>query len=75
VYALVTSQARGSSVILPLLLFPAVVPALLAAANATTKVFEGDPMGQAQGWIALLFAFDVVQWSLGGFFYGVLLED
>lgn len=75
VYALVTSQARGSSVILPLLLFPAVVPALLAAANATTKVFEGDPMGQADGWIALLFAFDVVQWSLGGLFYGVLLED
>lgn len=74
-YGLITSQARGSSVLLPLLLFPLVVPALLAAANATTKVFEGDPMGQASSWIGLLFAFDAIHWSLSGFFYGLILED
>ena len=74
-YGLITSQARGSSVLLPLLLFPLVVPALLAASNATTKVFEGDPMSQAPSWIALLFVFDVVHWSLSGLLYGRILED
>jgi heme exporter protein B len=74
-YGLITSQARGSSVLLPLLLFPLVVPALLAASNATTKVFEGDPMNQVPSWIALLFAFDVIHWSLSGVLYGRILED
>ena len=74
-YGLITSQARGSSVLLPLLLFPLVVPALLAASNATTKVFEGDPMSQVPSWIGLLFAFDVIHWSLSGLLYGRILED
>jgi len=74
-YGLITSQARGSSVLLPLLLFPLVVPAVLAAANATTKVFEGDPMEQVPSWLALLTAFDIIFWSLSGIAYGKLLED
>lgn len=74
-FGLITSQARGSSVLLPLLLFPLVVPALLAAANATTKVFEGDPMNQVPSWLGLLVAFDVVHWSLMGLLYGRILED
>ena len=49
-YALMTSQARGSSVMLPLLLFPLVVPAMLAAARGTSLIFEGDPMLQGQSW-------------------------
>jgi heme exporter protein B len=74
-YGLVTSQARGSSVLLPLLLFPLVVPAVLAAANATTRVLEGDPMNQVGGWMTVLLAFDAVHWSLSGLLYGRILED
>jgi heme exporter protein B len=74
-FGFITSQARGSSVLLPLLLFPLVVPALLAAANATTKVFEGDPMNQVPSWLGLLVAYDVFHWSLMGLFYGWVLED
>jgi heme exporter protein B len=74
-YGLITSQARGSSVLLPLLLFPLVVPALLAAANATTKVFEGDPMNQAPSWVGVLVVFDLVHWSLSGLLYGRIMED
>lgn len=74
-YGLITSQARGSSVLLPLLLFPLVVPALLAVSNATTKIFEGDPMAQAPSWIALVAAFDAVHWSLSAVLYGRILED
>lgn len=74
-YGLITSQARGSSVLLPLLLFPLVVPAILAASNATTKIIEGDPMGQAPAWLGVLFAFDCVHWSIMGLVYGRILED
>jgi heme exporter protein B len=74
-YGLITSQARGSSVLLPLLLFPLVVPAILAASNATTKIMEGDPMEQAPAWIGVIFAFDCVHWSIMGLVYGRILED
>ncbi|HHO52104.1 MAG TPA: transcriptional regulator [Deltaproteobacteria bacterium] len=74
-YGLITSQARGSAVLLPLLMFPVVVPALLASSNATMKVFEGDPMEQVPAWLTVLAVFNLVQWSLGGGFYGWLLED
>lgn len=75
ILGLITSQARGSSVLLPLLLFPLVVPALLAAATATVKLFEGDPMGQAPTWIVILIVFNALHWSLSGIFYGWVLED
>ena len=75
ILGLITSQSRGSSVLLPLLLFPLVVPALLAAATATVKLFEGDPMVQAPTWILILVAFNLIHWSLSGIFYGWVLED
>lgn len=75
ILGLITSQARGSSVLLPLLLFPLVVPAVLAASTATVRIFEGDPMNQAPSWILILTAFNLVHWSLSGIFYGWVLED
>lgn len=74
-YGLITSQARGSSVMLPLMLIPLVVPAILAAANATTKIFEGDPMNQASSWLGILVVFNLVHWPLEGALYGWFLED
>lgn len=74
-YGLITSQARGSSVLLPLLLFPLVVPAIMAASNATSKIMAGDPMGQAPAWFGVLVAFDVVHWSIMSLIYGRILED
>jgi heme exporter protein B len=74
-FGLITNQARGSSVLLPLLLFPLVVPALIAAAKLSTYVMLGDPMGQSGSWLQLLIAFDVLHWSLSGLLFAHLLED
>lgn len=74
-YGLITAQARGSSVLLPMLLFPLVVPALMAAARGTAVVMEGDPMQQSGGLLTLLTAFNALHWSLSGVLFGRLLED
>lgn len=74
-YGLIVARARGSSVLLPLLLFPLVVPALLAASKGTTLVLEGDPMLQGRSWLVLLAAFDAIHWSLSGLLFGRVLED
>ncbi len=74
-YALITAQARGASVLLPVLLFPLVVPAILAASRGTAVLMEGDPMHQATSWISLLVAFNALHWSLSGLLFGRILED
>lgn len=74
-YAAMTAQARGRQTLLPLLLFPLVVPVLLAAVKATSLLILGDPMDQLRPWVTLIVAFDLLHWSLGGLLFGRLLED
>jgi heme exporter protein B len=74
-YAAMTAQTRARQTLLPLLLFPLVVPVLLAAVKATSLLILGDPMGQLGPWASLLGAFAVVQWALGGLFFGRVVED
>ncbi len=71
----ITGQARGASVLLPLLLFPTVVPAVLAAARATTLVMEGDPMGQGPAWVWVLGALNLIHWTVGGLLFRWVVED
>jgi heme exporter protein B len=74
-YAAMTAQLQAKQTLLPLLLFPLIVPALLASVKATSLVILGDPMGQARPWIILLIAFDLIYWSLCGLLYGRVVED
>lgn len=74
-YAAMTSQARAKQTLLPLLLFPLVVPVLLAAVKATSLLILGDPMGQIRSWALLLVAFDAIHWSLCGLLFGRVVED
>jgi heme exporter protein B len=59
-YASMASRVRAREVLLPLLLFPMLIPVLVGAVEATGVILEGDVMGQARGWIRLLAVFDVV---------------
>ncbi len=76
-FGLITGQARGSSVLLPLLLFPLVVPCLLAGARGTMLVMEGGPSAEveAPGWLQVLVIFNALHWSIGGVFYSFIIED
>lgn len=74
-YAAMTSQARGRDVLLPLLLFPLVVPVLLASVKATSLAMTGDPMNQGGSWLGVLICFDLVYWSLPAILFGRVIED
>lgn len=75
IYSAIANNARARDVLLPLLLFPLVVPALLAAVKATTLVLQGDPMDQLDSWLVLLAAFDVIYWGLGFVLFPKVVED
>jgi heme exporter protein B len=59
-YAAMASRSRAREVLLPLLLFPMLVPVLLASSEASKAMLAGDPMMQAGAWVRLLIAFDVI---------------
>lgn len=59
-YAAMASRVRAREVLLPLLLFPMLVPLLLAAVECSRAVLEGDVMGDWRAWLRVLVAFDVI---------------
>ena len=74
-YAAMASQARAKQTLLPLLLFPLVVPVLLASVKASSLLLSGDPMGQVRSWATLLISFDLIYWSLCGLLFDRIVED
>lgn len=59
-YAGLLARLRGREVLLPLLLFPIVVPVVLAAVRATLSIAEGIPVAEMASWWQLLAVFDLV---------------
>ena len=71
-FAAVSLRTRSREIMLPLLLFPLSIPALLGMVNATTAVLSGEE--SARFWIALLIAYDVVFTIACLLFFGTILE-
>lgn len=73
-YSALTARVPSRALLLPLLLFPLVVPVLLASVKATSLALQGDPMEQSGSWLILLACFDAVYWSLCGVLFGKVVE-
>ena len=59
-YASMSCRSRAREVLLPLLLFPMLVPVLLAATTASKALIGADLMHEAGAWIRLLAGFDTL---------------
>jgi heme exporter protein B len=55
-----TVHARAREVMLPILLFPIVMPALIAAVKLTAGVLDGQAWAEVGRWLQLLVAFDLI---------------
>jgi len=73
-YAGMLARLRGREVLLPLLLFPLVVPVVLSAVRATGDLAGGMPPGEVAGWWQLLVVFDVVYVVASGLLFPYVLE-
>lgn len=74
-YAAMASQIRARQMLLPLLLFPLVVPVLVASVKATSLFMLGDPMSQVRSWLILLALFNLIYWSLCGLLFDRVVEE
>jgi heme exporter protein B len=70
-----TSRLQSQDVLLPLLLFPLVIPVLLGSVKSMALVLTGDAMGQLGSWTLLLLVFDIIYWSLCGILFHHVIEE
>lgn len=53
-------HTRAREVLLPIMLFPVIIPAMLAAVRLTAAILDNIPFDEVSQWLALLVAFDVI---------------
>lgn len=59
-YAALLTKMKARQAMLPLLLFPMLIPLLLASVYATQHALGGDLFGQITPWLQLLLIFDTI---------------
>ncbi len=74
-FSALTVHVRAREVMLPLLLFPGLVPVVIGCAGATTAHLAGDPLGQAGDWLRLLAAYDMILLVVCVWLFPVILEE
>jgi heme exporter protein B len=64
-FSALTVNLRLRELMLPLLVYPLMIPCLMAAMKLSTQLIGGDPLdADAMGWMRFLIAFDVIFTSL-----------
>jgi heme exporter protein B len=72
-YAAISSRLRAREVLLPLLLFPMLIPVLLAAIEATNALLDGFT-GDAWSWSSVLVAFDLIFFAAAAVAFDYVIE-
>ena len=73
--ATLTQQLKTRGILLPVLLFPLLVPLVLAAVNASGLVLNGgDPAG-LKTWLGVLVTYDLVFLAVGVMIYEKILDE
>jgi len=73
VFAAISVGTRAREIILPLLIFPVLVPLLIAAVKASSVLLGGA--GEAGIWVRVLVAFDVVFTVAGWLLFEHVLRE
>ena len=68
-------HTRSREVMLPVLLFPVVLPAMIAAVKATGGILDGLPFSEIAHWVRLLVVFDVVFFAISFMTFDYVVEE
>jgi heme exporter protein B len=74
-YAALTANLQARESLLPVLMFPVVVPVLLAAVRATDAIVTGGDAALAADWIELLAGFDLVYLVVTSAIFHIVVEE
>lgn len=68
-------QARTRDILLPILLFPVVIPVLIASVKATGGYLQGLEMVEIRPWINLLISYDVIFTTVAFLVFDSVVEE
>ena len=68
-------HTRAREVLLPILLFPVVIPVMLASVKLTAAILDGLPFADVQNWFRLLVAFDLIFLALSVVLFDYVTEE
>ena len=68
-------QTRTRDVLLPVLLFPVIVPVLLAAVKASGGFLQNLPMNEIWPWLNILIAYDVIFTAVAFMVFEFVVEE
>jgi heme exporter protein B len=68
-FTALVSESDKRHLLLPVVMFPLVVPVLITVVQTTLLLTFGDPMGQGSAWISILLVFALLHWLLDGALY------
>ena len=68
-------HTRARDVLLPILLFPVVVPVLISAVRLTAAIMDGLPFADVQKWLGLLVAFDILFMAISFMLFDFVVEE
>jgi heme exporter protein B len=68
-------QARTRDILLPILLFPVVLPVILAAVKASTGFLDGSEMELIRPWLNLLIVYDIIFSAVAFMVFDYVVEE
>ncbi len=73
--AAMSVQTRTRDVLLPILLFPVVVPVLVAAVKSSGGFLQGSELAEILPWLNLLIAYDVIFIAIALMLFDYIVEE
>lgn len=73
--AAITLRARARELLLPLVLFPLMIPVILATIRCMETVLRTGSFGDATSWLRLLLGFDVIFLTIGVLIFDWVIES
>jgi heme exporter protein B len=74
-FSAMTVHTRAREVLLPILLFPVVVPALIAAVKLTAGLLDDRALADMMNWMQLLIAFDIIFIAVSYMTFDYVVEE
>jgi len=71
----VTLRARARDLLLPLVLFPLMIPVILATIRCMENIMSAGDLGAAASWLRLLLGFDVIFVTVGILIFDRVIES
>lgn len=75
VFSAMVVRTRFAELMLPVLLLPFMVPPLIGATQATTRLLAGRPLSEVWGWLRLLAAYDIVFVTLSALTFWAVVDE